>query len=211
MFSVQSANQVESVIADMAQWYAAFGLDVSIDGHLDADAVAALDAALADGFTDAVVMPDAAWVDAHLAELIAALAHADEWGEPYVGVDGAESLRRPDGPYLLLLHSDASSDADLAGLTLSALRKALGDETTLTAGEYLVVQRAMFGHHGDHRFDDYQASPSGWMWLADTAVDDRTAMAYWYDPKARVELSACKQGSKNARKGARRSRIVALA
>jgi hypothetical protein len=109
----------------------------------------------------------------------------------------------------MLLRPEGADD-DLRGLTAPALRKVLGHDAGLTIGEYLVVQRAMFERHGDHRFDDYVGDPSGWMWLADSMVGERTAMAYWYGPKRRIEVTACKTGSKNVRKGARRARVIPL-
>ncbi len=212
MYEVLDTKAFAELVTFSAQTFERFGFDVDlgVTGHRGAEPPVLLDAAVADGFTDALVLPPAAWQQAHLARLAAAFATGVGWERPYVEVDGLAPLRRPAGAYVLLLRPDPRTDDDLRGLTAPGLRRALGGEACLTLDEYLVVQRTMFERFGDHRFDDYSADPSGWMWLADSADGQRTAMAYWYGPKRRVEVAACKTGSKNPRKGARRCRVIPL-
>ena len=128
-----------------------------------------------------------------------AYAPADDQFGSIVDVD------RPDGPYLLALDPERFEN-DLRGLTAPALRKRLTADGTrsLTAMEYLIVQRIMTAFYSDHRFDYYgtEAENTRWMWIPDSALGDKTFMGYWNPGKNRVELSMCRTGSKNPRKGA---------
>lgn len=208
MFPITSTADVEALIRFSTDLFARHGMAVELPGGTLPGVAEQLALAIADGFTDAIALPPASWQHDHLDRLAGAFASGDGWNAPAVDVGGARPVGRPAGPYLLVLRPDPLADDDLRGLTAPALRKRLGDDACLTVGEYLVIQRAMFDRHGDHRFDDYTGDPSGWMWLADSTVDERTAMAYWYGPKRRVEVMACKTGSKNRRKGARRCRVI---
>jgi hypothetical protein len=212
MLHIETPDRVAAVVDESIRWFAAHGLDVAAELTVAADPVAVrlLTDAIADGFTAAMAMPSASWQQAQFSALVRAFGHHPDWDEPTVDVAGGAPTGRPTGPYLLLVHHDPRTDDDLRGVTAPALRRLLGSDTCVTVGEYLVLQRALFEHHGDHRFDDYQGEPPGWMWLADTTIGERTAMAYWYGPKRRIEITACKTGSKNPRKGARRTRIVPL-
>jgi hypothetical protein len=210
MFSITSTDDVTDVVRYSIALFEQHGLRADLPVRLDHDAASAWSTAIADGFTEALALPSASWQHDHLEQIASAFATDDGCEHPHIDVDGAAPAARPAGPYIVLLRADADRDDDLRGLTAPALRRQLGHDRCLTIGEYLVIQRMMFGRHGDHRFDDYTADPSGWMWLADTTVGDRTAMAYWYGPKRRIEITACKTGSKNPRKGARRCRIVPL-
>lgn len=183
------------------------GLDVDLGGEVPPDALAA---AIADGFTLAIVLPGAGWQLEHREALASAFATGEGWDEPYLAVDGLVPEGRPEGPYVLAIQADPRRDDDLRGLTAPAIRKALGGDACLTVEEYLVVQRTMAERSGDHAFDDYSGDPSGWMWLAGSGDGARTAMGYWNGAKGRVEVTACKTGSKNPRKGARRARIIPL-
>jgi hypothetical protein len=211
VFSIASAEDVGELTRFSSELFANHGFDVDLSGGLDGGSAEGLGRAISDGFIDAIALPDGAWQHDHLDRLAGAFAGSEDWTAPYVDAEGAVPVGRPTGPYIVLLRPDAADDDDLRGLTAPALRKALGSDATLTIGEYLVVQRARFERHGDHRFDDYVGDPPGWMWLADSMVGDRTAMAYWNGAKRRVEVTACKTGSKNARKGARRCRVIPLA
>ncbi len=185
-------------------------LAVTFSASIGDESRARVAAAIADGYTDALLMPPAVWQQEHAGTLVGAFATGEGWDTPYVEVGGLAPARRPDSSYVLLLRPDPRSDDDLRGLTAPALRKALGEDACLTVNEYVIVQRLMVERFGDHRFDDYSAEPSGWMWLADSTDGERTAMGYWNGAKRRIEVVACKTGSKNPRKGARRCRIVPL-
>lgn len=210
MHELLNAGDVDRLRAWSIELFATVGFDREVIGAGRVEPPSGLESAIADGFTDALVMPPVDWQQEHRAELAAAFAGSSGWGVPYVEVGDMAPVARPEGCYVLLLHPDSRTDDDLRGLSAPALRKALGADRCLTVTEYLVVQRAYFERHGDHRFDDYTAQQPGWMWLADSTDGARTAMAYWNGAKQRVEVTACKTGSKNPRKGARRCRIVAL-
>lgn len=171
-----------------------------------------------------VALPPPAELRRHGAEIIAATAAApldgieagEQYGEPWAPTDEIGSIvdhRRPDGPYLLCLDPAEFRD-DLRGLTAPALRKRLEPEglTSLTAMEYLLVQRLMTHYFSDHRFDYYgsEVSDTRWMWLPDSTLGDRTFMGYWSPGKQRVELSMCRTGSKNPRKGAYVTQVIPL-
>lgn len=187
-----------------------FGVEADLRAEVSAKAIALLDHAIHEGFSEALMMPSAEWQHDHTMDLAAAFATGDSGESPYIEVAGLVPLGRPDGPYLLLLRSDPRTDDDLRGLTAPALRRKLGQESSLTVTEYLVCQRALFERDGDRQFDDYAAEPSGWMWLAGSSDGERTAMAYWNGSRRRVEVTSCRTGSRNLRKGARRVRIIPL-
>lgn len=211
MYELLSAGGVGGLLAHSAAAFDRHGVAFAFPSGARPHQPAALESAIADGYTDALLMPPATWQQAHRGQLIRAFAGGDDATAPYVEVGDVVPQGRPaDGSYVLLLRPDPRSDADLRGLTAPALRKALGDASCLTVEEYLVVQRLMAERFGDHRFDDYSGDPSGWMWLADSTDGTVTAMGYWNGAKRRVEVTACKTGSKNPRKGARRCRVVPL-
>ena len=209
MFEISSSDDVPGVIALSTRLFEDAGLNADVSGRLDASSADLLERAIAEGFREAIALPAASWQRQHVNALASAFATGGDWGDPYLDIDGMSPVGRPPGSYLLLLRVGPADD-ELRGLTAPALRKQLGQDASLTVEEYLVVQRTMLVRNGDHRFDDYLGEPSGWMWLADSTVGDRTAMAYWYGPKRRIEVTACRTGSKNPRKGARRSRVVPL-
>lgn len=117
---------------------------------------------------------------------------------------------RPDGPYLVILDNVIADWS--RGLTAPALNRALREHnrTGLSVLEYLIVQRRSFEVLGDHRFDDYTGSSCGWTWLPASTSGPLHAMAYYYDRTDHVEISACKSGSKNPRKGAYTTQVVPL-
>lgn len=162
------------------------------------------------GFTEALVMPPADWQAANVERIVDVFARGDGWSAPYIDVEGLVPVGRPTGTYVLLIHHDPQVDDDLRGLTAPQLRRLVGEDRCLTVTEYLIVQRLLFERDGDHRFDDYSSEPSGWMWLAGSTDGTHTAMGYWNGSKARIEVTRCKVGSKNPRKGARRCRIIDL-
>lgn len=172
-----------------------------------------------------VCLPPAAIQRRHAARLVQALAArplravdaAEQYSEPFAPSEdelGAiEDRARPEGRYLLALDPDEFRP-ELRGLTAPAIRKKLVAESrsSLTACEYLVVQRLMTAFYSDHRFDFYGSAldDTRWMWLPDSTLGDKTFMAYWNPGKRRVELSLCRTGSKNPRKGAYVTTIVPL-
>lgn len=121
-----------------------------------------------------------------------------------------EVTGRPDGSYLIILDDEIAHWS--RGLTAPALSRALRehDRTGLSALEYLILQRRSFEIFGDHRFADYTATLSGWTWLPASTSGPLHAMAYYYDKTDRVEISACKSGSKNPRKGAYTVQVIPL-
>jgi hypothetical protein len=145
------------------------------------------------------------------------LTEEQQYGEPYApsagDFQGMEHSNRPEGAYLLHLRTDGVAP-ETRGLTAPAVRKALASwaGTSLTALEYLVLQRVFATAYGDHRFDYYgsAADDTQWMWLPDSKLGDKTFMAYWNPKQSRVELTACRTGSKNPRKGAHPTRVVAV-
>lgn len=210
MHDLANLDELGRLVAFSVKVFERLDLAVGLATSIDEESRTHLESAISDGYTDALVMPSTAWQRQHLVPLVGAFATVEGWGAPYVEVGDLAPARRPDSSYVLLLRPDPRSDDDLRGLTAPALRKALGEDACLTVNEYVVVQRVMFERFGDHRFDDYSADPSGWMWLADSTDGERTAMGYWNGAKRRVEVTSCKAGSKNPRKGARRCRIVPL-
>lgn len=209
VYELLSTNDVDGLVAFSSRTFARPGLEVAFPSLVRANAPG-LESAIADGYTDALLMPPTAWQQEHAVAVVGAFASGDGWDAPYVEVGGLAPARRPATDYVLLLRPDPRSDDDLRGLTAPALRKALGEDACLTVNEYVIVQRLLAERFGDHRFDDYSADPSGWMWLADSTDGALTAMGYWNGAKRRIEVAACKTGSKNPRKGARRCRIVPL-
>lgn len=207
MYQLNSSDDLPDLLAYSGEIFDRFGFDIEFGAEVQEEAVAA---AIDDGFTNAIALPAADWLHEHRTALATGFGSCDGWESPYVEVDDLLPVGRPAGPYILALHADPRSDDDLRGLTAPALHKALGGAACLTVEEYLVVQRAMVERFGDHRFDDYSRNPSGWMWLADSTDGSRTAMAYWNGSKRRVEVAACRTGSKNPRKGARRCRVIPL-
>ena len=145
------------------------------------------------------------------------LPEDQQYGEPYApsadDFQRMEHSNRPDGAYLLHLRPEGVAP-ETRGLTAPSVRKALASwaGTSLTALEYLVVQRVFATAYGDHRFDYYGSAvdDTQWMWLPDSKLGDKTFMAYWNPKQSRVELTACRTGSKNPRKGAHPTRIVAV-
>ena len=163
---------------------------------------------------------------AHGGDLVAALAsaeldgidNAEQYATPYAPsveeLPSIEDKGRPESPYLLAFDPEVFAD-ELRGLTAPAIRKQLAaaEQTSLTALEYVVLQRIMTEYYGDHRFDYYgtDVENTRWMWLPDSKLGDKTFMGYWNPGKNRVELSLCRAGSKNPRKGAYKTRIYPFA
>lgn len=172
-----------------------------------------------------LVLPPTSLQAVHVAAMVQALAatplkgidEAEQYTEPYAPspqeLAAIENRARPCGAYLLSLDPEDFAQ-DRRGLTAPAVRKWLEAAGchSLTALEYLILQRIFLDHYGDHRFDYYGASvdDTRWMWLPDSVLGDTTFMGYWNPGRSRVELSACKTGSKNPRKGVYVTRILPL-
>lgn len=177
---------------------------------------------IAAGLTFGFVFPGAGAQTEQLPQLLTlaespepALGERDQYQAPYAPSDddlaAAEIHNRPERAYLLLI-SPEGYPAETRGKTAPQLRKYLKstDRTSLSAPEYLILQRLFAGLYGDHRFDNYGSGveDSQWMWLPDSTCGDKTFMAYWNGGKSRVELALCRTGSKNPRKGAHPTLVV---
>lgn len=208
VYTLRDANDLGALHSFSTEFLRRCGIDVDLDAPQGASG--SLQGAIVDGYTDALQLPPADWQYQHTSELAACFGTVEDGAAPLVEAHGLRPVGRPSGGYLLLLHADPRADDDLRGLTAPGLRRALANSASLTVTEYLICRRAMLERHGDHRFYDYAGDPSGWMWLADSSDGARTAMAYWNPSRARVEVTACRTGSKNPRKGARRARIIPL-
>jgi hypothetical protein len=189
------------------------------------DAEMKLEIARKSGLEIAFVFPPLALQKAHMADLIQRLAAApangaaeeQQFSEPWVqdlkGLQEAETRSRPLGPYLLMYRRGPFPD-ETRNLTAVQLDKlfARNGWTSLTAPEYLVLQRLAFEENGDHRFDNYVSNvvPSQWMWLLDSRVAKGVVMAYWNSGKHRIEIGWCKENNKNQRRGAHPTMVVEL-
>ncbi|TFD31141.1 hypothetical protein [Cryobacterium cryoconiti] len=118
------------------------------------------------------------------------------------------STDRPNRPYALVLSHGIPEWT--RGLTSAGLRTALLEHRVLglSVPEYLSLQRRAFEVFEDHRFDDYTGDPAGWTWLPASTAGPLWGMGYYNSLKGQLEVSACKAGSKNPRKGAHICRIV---
>lgn len=187
-------GSTREIVSQSAEWWREHGFD-SLSESLAAEDFDHH----SDGSGGAFVFPPLAQQQ----EFAATIAALGAYSEPArIDFDLALSVAdRPTGPYLLEL---APSIPDWSrGLTASGLRAALAERSLsgLTVFEYLVLQRRAYQVHGDHRFDDYVGTPPGWTWLSASTSGPLVAMAYYYAATGRVEISACKAGSKNPRKG----------
>lgn len=182
------------VVSQSADWWRQHGFDSA------SDTLACSNSSDGSGATaGAFAFPPVA-LQQETADKFAALGSYSEPAQ--VDFDLASPVTdRPEGPYVLEL---APTIPDWSrGLTASGLRAVLAQRglSGLTVFEYLVLQRRAYEVNGDHRFDDYVGSPPGWSWLPASSSGPLLAMAYYYAANGRVEVSACKAGSKNPRKG----------
>jgi hypothetical protein len=209
-----------SVMTASAEFFRSLGLAELADGVPSN----AAESDTGDGFSFRFGFPPLAAQSEASARLVEAtagtrldgLSGMEQYGEPYAPsaeeFAAMEHSNRPEGAYLLQLRPDGVAP-ETRGLTAPAVRKALAEwgGASLTALEYLVIQRVFAAAYGDHRFDYYGSAvdDTQWMWLPDTKLGDKTFMAYWNPKKSRVELTACRTGSKNPRNGAHPTRVVA--
>ncbi|MBI1179748.1 MAG: hypothetical protein GC201_04265 [Alphaproteobacteria bacterium] len=148
--------------------------------------------ALGAGFTSAVMFPSVKrqMLDFHLGviqmltEPLEGMSATGQYTEPLVdAVDSfkqAGTLNRPDGPYCLFMLSGAFP-AETKGHSPNDLRPLFASRgwVSLTAFEYMAIQRMRAARTLDHGFD--RNGPMGQpMWLLDTLGEDgRSAYAYW--------------------------------
>ncbi len=123
MHELLNAGDVDRLRAWSIELFATVGFDREVIGAGRVEPPSGLESAIADGFTDALVMPPVDWQQEHRAELAAAFAGSSGWGVPYVEVGDMAPVARPEGCYVLLLHPDSRTDDDLRGLSAPALRK----------------------------------------------------------------------------------------
>ncbi|MGF1595568.1 MAG: hypothetical protein ACFCVK_01330 [Acidimicrobiales bacterium] len=153
VYEFSSTDDIGGLTAFSSATFDRSGVEGAFASAMGAKVLVALESAITDGYTDALLMPPTVWQQEHLAQLVAAFAAGDGWDAPFVEIGGLVPAGRPAAAYVLLLRPDPRSDDDLRGLTAPAVRKALGADACLTVNEYLVVQRLMFERFGDHRFD----------------------------------------------------------
>ena len=174
------------------------------------------------GFTEGVAFPAPSVQAASLPGLIEAMAartapgvpQEEQYAEPYASaLDGMQPRNRPDGPYILL-YSAGPFPPETRNKSIPQLDRLFAERgwDALTVPEYLVLQRLALLRNGDHSFDLYtgDSERSQWMWLLDTRLPGGCVQGYWNPGKRRVELGACKAGSKNERRGAHPTLVVPM-
>lgn len=195
------------------------------DAEPSAEAESMWEQAQAEGFTLAWAFPNQQAQLAMLPALVEAMAgtvvdtvpegqqYTEPWFTNVEEIQAAPSANRPDGPYLLLMQAGQypAETRNKKAPELLRMFEARG-WSGLTVPEYLVLQRRSLMEHGDHRFDDYvrDVEQSQWMWLLDTHLPGHCVQAYWNPGKQRIEVAACKVGSKNERRGAHPTIVVPL-
>lgn len=192
---------------------------------LTGEAQSILEKAHAGGFTLALAFPSPAVQSASLAKLLHEMGGAPveglpkehQYTEPFLPIvdemQAAPAKNRPDAPYILL-SMPGPFPTETRGKQVPELNRlfAAMSWNGLTVAEYIVLQRRSVIEHRDHRFDDYakETIRSQWTWLLDTHVPSGCAAAYWNPGKRRLEIYACKAGSKNERRGAHPTIIIPL-
>jgi hypothetical protein len=157
--------------------------------------------ALGAGFTSAVMFPPVKRqiLDFHLGviqmltepleDLNADAQYADPVVETVDAFKQAASLNRPDGPYCLFMLSGAYP-AETREKSPNDLRLLFAERgwSSLTAFEYMAIQRIRAARTGDHGFD--RNGPMGQpMWLLDTVgADGGTGRAFWDTASRSVHL-----------------------
>ena len=184
-----------------------------------------IEEALNEGLTRAFVFPGFTSQKMALLEMAKALATAPvatletkhqytaPWVQEPMVMSKAKIVNRPTGPYLMLF-SPEGIQPETRGLTGSQLRKLLLERkrASMTAFEYLILQRQSAIAFGDHRFDDNTAPGDAcqWMWLPDSTTERGYTTGNWNPARRRVELGCCAEGAANPRKGAHLTMIVPL-
>jgi len=190
------------------------------------EAHAAIEDAHAVGLDDVFVFPPVALQRTsldHLAHKLAA-AHCDrlesdqQYSQPWIYQPEAlktfDVLGRPAGAYALCFHSSPFPAATL-GKDADELREWLTQRrcASLTAYEYLVLQRLKAEQHADHRFYLNAKTPaSQWHWLLDMSLghgkDAKVPMAGWNSKLRRIDLGWCGPRDTDPAKGTVATRIV---
>lgn len=182
--------------------------------------------ARAEGFNRVLIFPPVrlqrALLDPLVMQLLKApspaLEPSQQYGLPWIfdvrELAGSEVRGRPDGPYALAIAEGAYPDdtRDRKATQLETRFQALG-QTSLTAFEYMVLQRLFADERQDHRFDQLTEAhgfPSGWQWLLDSKSPRGSLHAGWNAEKRRVELGTTPAGNFNAKRGAHPTLLKAL-
>lgn len=196
-------------------------------GDFPPEAGAAIEEAHTIGLDDVFVFPPVSMQKNSLDHLVHRLAATSsdrlpsehQYGQPWLYK--SETLKsfavhgRPAGAYALCYYSGPFPGAT-GGLDATELREWLGQRqsTSLTAYEYLVLQRLRAEQHGDHRFDQNTKDPScQWHWLLDMSEgegnDAKFPMAGWNPKMRRIELGLCGPRDSGPGKGTHATRVVA--
>lgn len=144
-------------------------------------------------------------------DMDAALQYAEAAVRDMETLKQAETLNRPDGPYCLFMLSGAYP-AETRGKSPDDLRAVFAERhwVSLTAFEYMAVQRVRAVHSREHGFD--RNGPMGQpMWLLDTLVQPRsTAYGFWDTTTRAVNLGWAPSDAPMDRFGAHPALIVEI-
>ncbi|MEN3953118.1 hypothetical protein [Iodidimonas sp. SYSU 1G8] len=159
--------------------------------------------ALGAGFTSALMFPSIKrqQLDFHLGvvqllsepleDVSADLQYAAPLVESVDAFKQSQTLNRPEGPYCLFMLSGAYP-AETRGKSPNDLRPLFSERgwVSLTAFEYMAIQRVRATRTGDHGFD--RKGPMGQpMWLLDTLMKDGgTGYGYWDAASRAVHLAS---------------------
>lgn len=195
-------------------------------GAFDDGAREAIAQAAGVGLDELVVFPPMALQRESFAALVRQLAGApapglageSQYAEPFVfqpeRLKEFEARGRPTGAYVLAITSGPMRPETM-GRNAAALEALLASWgcASLTAMEYLVLQRWRAEQHGDHRFDTNAPPGAQWQWLLDSreglGTKARYAMGNWNPKLRRVELGVCGTDGADLRKGVHATRVVA--
>jgi hypothetical protein len=206
---------------NLSEWAAALPATIAGSGQTEED----LRKARAGGLDGALAFPPTAVQRATFWRLVDAMAHGAimvegkelPYAEPFLGaieeIAVADPRNRPEGAYILC-YSSGSYPEETRNLNAPQSAKLFAAKgwTSMTASEYLVLQRVQAGHYGDHRWHDYFGDdyPAQRQWLLDTHVPQGCAAAYWNGRTNQLSIYACKVGSKNPKRGTHPTRIIPL-
>lgn len=144
-------------------------------------------------------------------DMDAALQYAESVVQDMETLKQARTLNRPDGPYCLFMLSGAYP-AETRGKSPDDLRALFAERrwTSLTAFEYMAIQRVRAVHTREHGFD--RNGPMGQpMWLLDTLVEPRgTAYGFWDTAARAVNLGWAQSDESMDRFGAHPAMIVEI-
>lgn len=144
-------------------------------------------------------------------DMDAALQYAESVVRDMETLKNARTLNRPDGPYCLFMLSGAYP-AETRGKSPDDLRAVFAERrwVSLTAFEYMAIQRVRAVHTREHGFD--RNGPMGQpMWLLDTLVEPRgTAYGFWDTATRAVNLGWSPSDAPMDRFGAHPALIVEI-